>query len=103
MDCCQVYIFQIVLAFFFLFTSVIISLVTLLVTHVQSRFEISEFHLKNTIACMGKSWREHKSRISKEILSNGPQQIPLKPNNVKSEIEWREFVRSRFSEENMVN
>ena len=52
---------------------------------------------------MGKSWREHKSRISKEILSNGPQQIPLKPNNVKSEIEWREFVRSRFSEENMVN
>ena len=71
--------------------------------HVQSRFEISEFHLKNTIARMGKSWREHKSRISKEILSNGPQQIPLKPNNVKSEVEWRKFVRSRFSEENMVS
>lgn len=50
---------------------------------------------------MGELWRASKSRLVSKLneLPNEQERLKLKPDNIKSETEWRLFVREKTSKQ----
>lgn len=50
---------------------------------------------------MGDLWRSSKSRLVTKLneLPNEQERLKLKPDNIKSETEWRVFVREKTSKQ----
>ena len=50
---------------------------------------------------MGELWRASKSRLVTKLrdASNNEERLKLKPDNIKSNVEWKTFVREKTSVE----
>ena len=44
-------------------------------------------------------WRASKSRLVKKIVEapNDAERLKLRPDNIKSEVDWKAFVREKLS------
>lgn len=50
---------------------------------------------------MGHLWRSSKSRLVNKIreVPNEEERLKLRPKNIKSEVDWKTFVREKTSPE----
>ena len=53
---------------------------------------------------MAELWRSEKSRLVTEIINakNESERLALKPDCIKSDVEWRSFVAQKTSKEHLV-
>ncbi|XP_062079401.1 uncharacterized protein LOC133783794 [Humulus lupulus] len=69
---------------------------------VQARYLVEKDWEKSYIfKAMTDLWRASKSRLVAKISKapNEQERIKLRPDNIKSEVEWRAFVREKTSSE----
>lgn len=69
---------------------------------VQTRYRVNEDYQKDYIFKeMGHLWRSSKSRLVNKIREapNEEERLKLRPKNIKSEVDWKTFVREKTSPE----
>ncbi|PON52070.1 hypothetical protein PanWU01x14_211850 [Parasponia andersonii] len=67
---------------------------------IQVRYKLDRSWKKDYVfKTMGALWRASKSRLVKDIkeAKNDEERMKLKPDNIKSIIEWKAFVREKTS------
>lgn len=68
----------------------------------QTRYKVDKDWERDwCMKVMGDLWRSSKSRLVTKLneLPNEQERLKLKPDNIKSETEWRVFVREKTSKQ----
>ena len=70
--------------------------------YLQARFKVDKPWQQDYIfKQMGELWRASKSRLVTKLRDapNNEERLKLKPDNIKSNVEWKAFVREKTSVE----